>query len=136
MATALPAPPLPLFPPPPPPRVYGGDTNVRRWQYFFSRRSELAGWHVKKLGGFGDVSAVLFENPDGQLRGVASEQNFVSLFDGHTLKGWDGDPTRWRVSDGAIVAQRKNRGVNVHLHCLMRISDPFKLTPTWFALDF
>jgi Domain of Unknown Function (DUF1080)/Dolichyl-phosphate-mannose-protein mannosyltransferase len=85
--------------------IYGGDTNVGRWQYFFSRRSELAGWHIEKIGGFGDVSAVLFVNPDARLRGVASEQDFVSLFDGHTLKGWDGDPTRWEVSDGAIVGQ-------------------------------
>lgn len=27
----------------------------------------------------------------------------VSLFDGKTLKGWDGDPTVWRVVDGVIV---------------------------------
>ena len=28
----------------------------------------------------------------------------VSLFDGHTLAGWEGDtPTMWRVEDGAIV---------------------------------
>lgn len=26
----------------------------------------------------------------------------VSLFDGKTLKGWDGDPTLWAVKDGAI----------------------------------
>jgi hypothetical protein len=85
--------------------VYGGDSNVGRWQYFFSRRSELAGWHIRKLGSFGDVAAVLFENPDAGLRGVVTEQDFVSLFDGNTLKGWDGDPNRWRVSDGAIVGQ-------------------------------
>ncbi len=85
--------------------VYGGDSNVNRWQYFFSRRPELAGWHIRKLGGFGDVGAVLFENPDAGLRGVVTEQNFVSLFDGKTLQGWDGDPDRWRVSDGAIVGQ-------------------------------
>jgi Domain of Unknown Function (DUF1080)/Dolichyl-phosphate-mannose-protein mannosyltransferase len=95
--------------------VYGGDTNVRRWQYFFFRRSQLAGWHIEKIGGFGDVSAVLFENPDVRLRGVASEQDFVSLFDGHTLKGWDGDPTRWRVSDGAIVGQ----GNGSHEDCFL-----------------
>jgi len=85
--------------------IYGGDTNVGRWQYFFSRRSELAGWHIEKLGGFGDVSAVLFENPDARLRGVVTDQDFVSLFDGNTLQGWDGDTDRWRVADGAIVGQ-------------------------------
>tara|TARA_Y100001934_G_scaffold271536_1_gene358222 strand:- start:160 stop:867 length:708 start_codon:yes stop_codon:yes gene_type:complete len=28
-----------------------------------------------------------------------------SLFDGKTLKGWDGDPKFWSVEDGAIVGQ-------------------------------
>ncbi len=44
--------------------IYGGDVNVRKWQKFFSERPELWGWHVKKLGSFGDVAAVVFENPD------------------------------------------------------------------------
>jgi len=30
---------------------------------------------------------------------------FESLFDGTTLKGWDGDPAFWRVENGAIVGQ-------------------------------
>ncbi len=29
----------------------------------------------------------------------------VSLFDGKTLTGWDGDPKVWRVEDGAIVGR-------------------------------
>ena len=32
-------------------------------------------------------------------------QDFVSIFDGKTLNGWDGDPKLWRVEDGAIVGQ-------------------------------
>jgi hypothetical protein len=32
--------------------------------------------------------------------------------------------------------RHKKPGLNIHLRCLMRISDPFKLTPTWFALRF
>lgn len=31
--------------------------------------------------------------------------DFHSLFDGKTLKGWDGDPAFWRVEDGSIVGQ-------------------------------
>jgi len=31
---------------------------------------------------------------------------FVQIFDGKTLRGWDGDPAVWRVEDGAIVAVR------------------------------
>jgi hypothetical protein len=30
---------------------------------------------------------------------------FVSIFDGSTLKGWDGDTKFWRVESGAIVGQ-------------------------------
>ena len=30
---------------------------------------------------------------------------FLSIFDGSSLKGWDGDPKFWRVEGGAIVGQ-------------------------------
>lgn len=30
---------------------------------------------------------------------------FVSIFDGKTLSQWDGDPSTWRVEDGAIVGE-------------------------------
>lgn len=32
------------------------------------------------------------------------EPGFTSIFDGKTLDGWEGDPTWFRVEDGAIVA--------------------------------
>ena len=44
--------------------IYGGDINVHRWERFFSGRPELALRHVRSLGSFGDVAAVVFENPD------------------------------------------------------------------------
>ncbi len=31
----------------------------------------------------------------------------IALFDGKTLRGWDGDPAFWRVEDGAIVGETK-----------------------------
>jgi hypothetical protein len=31
------------------------------------------------------------------------EEGFVSLFDGHTLTGWDGNPKLWTVQEGAIT---------------------------------
>jgi hypothetical protein len=34
---------------------------------------------------------------------AAGEADFRPLFDGKTLKGWDGDPRLWSVQDGAIV---------------------------------
>lgn len=30
---------------------------------------------------------------------------FVSLFDGKTLNGWEGDPKFWRVEDGAVIGE-------------------------------
>ncbi|MEZ6126171.1 MAG: family 16 glycoside hydrolase [Planctomycetaceae bacterium] len=36
---------------------------------------------------------------------TAQEDGFVSLFDGKTLEGWDGNPKFWRVEDGTITGQ-------------------------------
>lgn len=36
---------------------------------------------------------------------VADHTGFESIFDGTTLKGWDGDPAFWRAENGAIVGQ-------------------------------
>jgi hypothetical protein len=33
---------------------------------------------------------------------LAAAQSFVPIFDGETLKVWDGDPAYWRVENGAI----------------------------------
>ena len=33
---------------------------------------------------------------------VAAEKGFKSIFDGKSLKGWNGDPKFWSVQDGAI----------------------------------
>ena len=32
-------------------------------------------------------------------------EGYVSLFDGSSLKGWDGNPKFWKVEDGAIVGE-------------------------------
>lgn len=34
-----------------------------------------------------------------------NDEGFVSLFDGQTLAGWDGDTTLWSVEDGAITGR-------------------------------
>jgi 3-keto-disaccharide hydrolase/Trehalose utilisation len=36
---------------------------------------------------------------------AAEEAGFRPIFDGRTLNGWDGDPSLWRVEDGAITGQ-------------------------------
>ena len=35
----------------------------------------------------------------------AQDTGFVSIFDGKTLEGWDGNPKFWKVQDGAITGQ-------------------------------
>ncbi len=35
----------------------------------------------------------------------AGKDGFVQIFDGKTLKGWDGDPTYWRVENGNLVGE-------------------------------
>lgn len=35
----------------------------------------------------------------------AKEAGFVKLFDGKTLKGWEGDPAYWRVENGNLVGE-------------------------------
>ncbi|HKB09831.1 MAG TPA: DUF1080 domain-containing protein [Vicinamibacterales bacterium] len=35
----------------------------------------------------------------------ADHDGYVSLFDGKSLKGWDGNPKFWRVENGAIVGE-------------------------------
>lgn len=46
-------------------------------------------------GGFSQPEPMNFEDHTG----------YVSLFDGTSLKGWDGNPRIWRVENGAIVGE-------------------------------
>ena len=39
------------------------------------------------------------------LTTLADEKGLKSIFDGKTLKGWNGDPKFWSVKDGAITGQ-------------------------------
>jgi 3-keto-disaccharide hydrolase len=36
---------------------------------------------------------------------IDDRTGFESIFDGKTLKGWDGDPQMWRVEDGVIIGE-------------------------------
>ncbi|MEZ0540395.1 3-keto-disaccharide hydrolase [Fibrella arboris] len=38
-------------------------------------------------------------------RKKAVKDGFVQIFDGKTLNGWEGDPTYWRVENGALVGE-------------------------------
>ena len=41
------------------------------------------------------------------LPAAAPAENPISIFDGQTLNGWDGDPAYWRVENGAIAGETK-----------------------------
>ncbi len=48
------------------------------------------------------------QDPSGRLSKAAFQPNqtdFQLIFDGKTLKGWEGDPTYWSVQDAAIVGE-------------------------------
>ncbi|CCH51450.1 protein of unknown function DUF1080 [Fibrisoma limi BUZ 3] len=38
-------------------------------------------------------------------QGKKDKDGFVRIFDGKSLKGWDGDPTYWRVENGNLVGE-------------------------------
>ncbi|GAA4406638.1 DUF1080 domain-containing protein [Nibrella viscosa] len=58
---------------------------------------------------FGLVLAVLTAGTSATLaqgkKAKKDKEGFVSIFDGKSLKGWDGDPTYWRVENGALVGE-------------------------------
>ena len=40
-----------------------------------------------------------------QEKNKSNNNGFVKIFDGKTLKGWEGDPTYWRVENGNLVGE-------------------------------
>ena len=55
---------------------------------------------TKKITTLLGLAAIAFA---GQA--VAAEKGFKSIFDGKTLKAWNGDPKFWSVQDGAITGK-------------------------------
>ena len=57
---------------------------------------------------------VLGLSPDTFADHHKTDEGYVSLFDGKSLEGWDGDPKFWSVRDGAITGQTtsENKIVN------------------------
>jgi len=47
----------------------------------------------------------IFSQPKFPVPIVGDESGFVSIFDGSSLNGWEGDPVYWRVENGAIVGE-------------------------------
>jgi hypothetical protein len=51
----------------------------------------------------GSFAGVSFTQPDAY--NFNEHEGYVSMFDGVSLKGWDGNPKFWRVENGAIVGE-------------------------------
>jgi hypothetical protein len=74
------------------------------------------------------------QNPPrgGAARGTGIEPlalddhtGFTDIFDGQTLKGWDGDPNFWRVADGAIVGESTaEKPLKTNTFLIWRIAQP------------
>lgn len=45
------------------------------------------------------------KSSDSNASAESSGDGFVSIFDGSSLSGWEGDPTYWRVENGSIVGE-------------------------------
>jgi hypothetical protein len=45
-------------------------------------------------------------SPEAQSgENTSDEEGFMSIFDGETLEGWEGDPTYWRAENGSLVGE-------------------------------
>jgi hypothetical protein len=64
----------------------------------------LMDWARRNRSGYGALmlSACLATFP---VAGLLAAQDFVPIFDGKTLSGWDGDPKLWRAENGALVGE-------------------------------
>jgi hypothetical protein len=61
------------------------------------------GAHAAQPPTAGQGSVMVFTEPSPVDFG--DHQGYVPLFDGKSLKGWDGNPKFWRVENGAIVGE-------------------------------
>lgn len=43
--------------------------------------------------------------PPAPTDSAADEPEFVSIFDGQSLDGWEGDPTYWRAENGSLIGE-------------------------------
>ncbi len=51
---------------------------------------------------------------DNHLSSGEKKEGYVLLFNGKDLQGWDGDPTRWKVENGAIVGDSDGKPFKVN----------------------
>ena len=94
--------------------TFAGRRGHRRWTGGFNVRV-LIGLRDRSLlarfaTGVGLVIVLAFPAgaaapPAMPVPAGADTAEFVSIFDGQTLSGWDADPKYWRVEDGMLVGE-------------------------------
>jgi len=77
--------------------------------------AEQVAWLVAAGGSYGTG----FTEPEPMK--FEDRRGYVPLFDGVSLKRWDGNPKFWRVEDGAIVGESTARSIQ---RCLVCLFDP------------
>jgi hypothetical protein len=63
----------------------------------------ITGCAGSRQGATKAVGNMKFTEPDSM--DFNDHKGYVSLFDGTSLRGWDGNPKFWRVEDGAIIGE-------------------------------
>src|SRR5690349_3623463 len=72
----------------------------------------------------GLLSAASKETPANRLTAQEKKDGYILLFDGKDLKGWEGDPVRWFVQNGAIVGSSDGHPFKVNTFLIYRKSKP------------
>ncbi len=62
-----------------------------------------------------------------------AEEGWTSLFDGKSLKGWDGDPKFWSVKDGAITGITTRENLTKGNTFIIFVGDNTDRTPTEYG---
>ena len=59
------------------------------------------------------------------------ESGFRPIFDGQSLKGWDGDPNFWKVANGVMTGETTaDHQPPYNIFCIWRDGKPMQLTAT------
>ena len=69
-------------------------------------KRELAGAFPEEIRRVNSTTAVRF-GPDGEPTDLPEESGFRPIFNGYDLTSWEGDPSLWRVENGAIVGETR-----------------------------
>jgi hypothetical protein len=58
--------------------------------------------------------------PQNKLSKVEKKESFKLMFDGKSLKGWEGDPDLWRVENGEIIGTTDKKEIKTNTFLISR----------------